>query len=505
VGAVTSYTFNNVTANHTISASFVRAYTITASAGTGGTISPTGAVVVNSGGNKTFTIAPNTGYIISDVRVDGASIGPVTSCPFNNVTADHTVAATFTRTYTLAALAGPNGAISPSGAVVVNAGTNKTFTITPNTGCIVSDVKVDGASVGAVTSYTFNNVTADHTIAATFTQRFTLTASAGSNGSITPSGAVVVNAGTNKTFTITPNSGYVVSDVKVDGASVGAVTSYTFSSVAADHTIQATFVQTFTITASAGAHGAIAPSGAVVVNAGANKSFTITPSAGYSVADVLVDGASAGAVRNYTFNSVAANHSISATFAIYDPPTVTTVECTGLGANTLTLNGDVSDLGAASSVKVSFQWGNTSGNYTNETPVQTVTSTGSFNHDFSSQLNPSQVYFVRAKADGGAAGVSYGAERMLLWCKVTVKMSNGTPIPGATVRGFAQANSSAKYPLGAGGLSDASGVAGIWLYQASWKFQVALTSGANWHTSGPFIPAPPMTSMSAIIGVTYTP
>jgi Malectin domain/Carbohydrate binding module (family 6) len=72
---------------------------------------------------------------------------------------------------------------------------------------------------------------------------FTITASAGSGGSISPSGAVVVNQGANQAFTITPSSGYTVSSVMVDGAGVGAVTSYTFLNVQANHTISAAFLK----------------------------------------------------------------------------------------------------------------------------------------------------------------------------------------------------------------------------------------------------------------------
>jgi hypothetical protein len=71
----------------------------------------------------------------------------------------------------------------------------------------------------------------------------------------------------------------------------------------------------YTITANAGLNGSISPVGAVPVNPGASQSFTITPDASFHVADVLVDGASAGAVTNYTFTGVAANHTISAGFA----------------------------------------------------------------------------------------------------------------------------------------------------------------------------------------------
>lgn len=70
---------------------------------------------------------------------------------------------------------------------------------------------------------------------------FVITASAGPGGSISPAGAVSVGYGRDQAFAITPNAGYRVADVVVDGASVGAVTSYVFTAVAADHTIQASF------------------------------------------------------------------------------------------------------------------------------------------------------------------------------------------------------------------------------------------------------------------------
>ena len=72
---------------------------------------------------------------------------------------------------------------------------------------------------------------------------YTITATAGANGSITPSGAVGVAAGGSQTFTISPSSGYVIDTLKVDGLEVTATTSYTFSDVNANHTIEVTFKQ----------------------------------------------------------------------------------------------------------------------------------------------------------------------------------------------------------------------------------------------------------------------
>ena len=71
-------------------------------------------------------------------------------------------------TYTITASTGPNGSISPSGEISVNHGSEQSFAITPNIGYIVEDVMVDGSSIGAVDTYTFTNITQNHTISVTF-------------------------------------------------------------------------------------------------------------------------------------------------------------------------------------------------------------------------------------------------------------------------------------------------------------------------------------------------
>jgi len=218
-------------------------WTITASAGANGSIAPSGSIGVDNGGSQAFTITPAAGYYVADVLVDGSSVGAVTSYTFSNVTANHTIAASFTvTTYVITASAGANGSISPSGADTVAYGSSPAFTITPATGYHVADVLVDSASVGAVTSYTFNNVTANHAIAASFAiNTYTITASAGPNGSITPNGTIEANYGDSLAFTITADAHFHVDSVVVDGSNAGAVTAYSFAHIAANHTIAAAF------------------------------------------------------------------------------------------------------------------------------------------------------------------------------------------------------------------------------------------------------------------------
>ena len=77
--------------------------------------------------------------------------------------------------------------------------------------------------------------------------KHTITATAGANGSISPSGNVEVVEGADQTFTITANEGYEIESLKVDGAAVSTATSYTFPNVRAAHTIEATFKQKITV------------------------------------------------------------------------------------------------------------------------------------------------------------------------------------------------------------------------------------------------------------------
>ena len=160
--------------------------TITATAGPGGTISPAGvfknwelhAYYPTLPMTTTFTITPDPGYAISDVLVNGVSVGAVVSYDFienGAVTgnANQTIEALFSAlpagTYNLWATTEGPGSITNPGLFVISPGQSLAYTITPDGGASISDVLVNGASVGAVSSYTFINVNSDQNIKAIFT------------------------------------------------------------------------------------------------------------------------------------------------------------------------------------------------------------------------------------------------------------------------------------------------------------------------------------------------
>ncbi len=221
----------------------VLTYNINASAGTNGSINPNGNVSVLEGGSQSFSINPNFGYHIDDVKVNNLSVGPVTNYEFSQVWANHTINATFAiNVYEIRSLPGPNGTINPSGNINVTHGNNQTFTIIPDEGYRILDVVVNGSSVGTPSSYTFTNVQQHHTLEVFFAIiTYTINVTSGPNGGIMPDGIVEVNHGSSPTFFMQPNSGYFVGNVFVNGASMGAVSSYKFENVSSNHTLHAIF------------------------------------------------------------------------------------------------------------------------------------------------------------------------------------------------------------------------------------------------------------------------
>lgn len=330
VDSMSSYTFTNVTNNHTIRAVFaINQYTITASSGPNGSISPNGIVPVSHGTNRTFLVIPNSGYHVDSVIVDGARVDSTTTYTFINVTAPHSIRAVFAvNHYSIAASAGPNGAIVPGGVLDVVQGGSQSFQFIPSPTYHVDSVLVDGARVDSTSGYTFVNVTANHTIRVVFAiDQYPITSSAGPHGTITPNGVVPVNHGGTQRFILTPDAGYHVDSLLVDGGAVDSLAGFTFFNVTSPHAIRAVFaINRYTINASSGAHGSIAPSGIVIVDYGENTTFTAVPDEGYS-ARFVVDGVPVNRNRTnagksaldgqpvmYTFTNVTANHSIVAEF-----------------------------------------------------------------------------------------------------------------------------------------------------------------------------------------------
>ncbi len=224
------------------------------------TTSPTGRQITVDGStyttSETFTwvigcshtigaFSPQSGgpgiqYVFSSWSDEGAQTHSVTT-----PSAAATYTAAFTIQYQLTTAVSPAGmgSISPdcSGGCWSASGNPAVFTIIPNTGYSAA---IGGSCGGTLVgnTYTTNAITGPCTINANFTlNQFTISTSAGTGGSISPSSIAKVNIGGSQAYTITPSTGYFIADVLVDNVSIGAVTSYAFVNVQTSHTISAMF------------------------------------------------------------------------------------------------------------------------------------------------------------------------------------------------------------------------------------------------------------------------
>jgi uncharacterized repeat protein (TIGR02543 family) len=138
-------------------------------AGANGTVNDTATVtftVEQGSTGETVTAAGNGGYHFASWD-DSASIPAARR---DTATADATYTASFAiNTYEIVASSGPNGSVTPAGTKTYDYGTTVTYTIAPASGYSIAQVLVDGSSVGASSTVVFKNISANHTVAATFT------------------------------------------------------------------------------------------------------------------------------------------------------------------------------------------------------------------------------------------------------------------------------------------------------------------------------------------------
>jgi len=315
-GTTATRTDINVVANITATATFaISTYSITASAGSNGTVTPAGTTIKNYGATQVYTIVPATGYHIASLTVDGKAVVPIVAAyTFSNTNTNHTINATFAiDTYTLTYTAGAKGTITGVSPQLVKYGAGGTeVTAVPNTGYHFVNW---GDNDSTVATRTDSNVTGSITTTAAFAiNTYTLTASAGRNGTVTPIGEAAMNFWESQTYTITPDADYTIASLMVDGKAVTIAATYTFENITLDHTIDATFaINTFTLTYIAGANGTISGITPQTVNSGTSGAQVIAvPSIGYH----FVKWSDGGTTAIRIDGDIIANMSVTATFEV---------------------------------------------------------------------------------------------------------------------------------------------------------------------------------------------
>ena len=276
----------------TFSADVKNSYKITGSYDSGCSISNV-PVTVAEGESVYIDVTKKQGYKITSVLVDGVSqslpsqtagSGTILTIPFTNVTSNHTITAVSTLyTYTISTSAGSGGSISSS--ITAQYGKNYTVNITPNTGYEISDVTVDGTSVGKQSSYTFNNVIANHTVYATFSKipetKYNVYVTTVDNGNIVVSPSVAT-AGTKISISVNPSTGYQLKQITSEPSVVISNNSFTMpeSNITLTAEFESVVIPNYTITIGTSLYGS-AVANYDTASAGTVITLTATPSTGY--------------------------------------------------------------------------------------------------------------------------------------------------------------------------------------------------------------------------------
>ena len=326
-------------------------YVVTPSAGANGSISPSTVQTVSSTKPVVFTLTPSSGFapIVND------NCGPAASSigTYNSGTGTYTlpvglqrdcqVNATFTTaTYTVSTNVGVGGSVDVA-SHVVNSGDTATFTFTPDVGHHffgASDTCGVGGSLDPQTGiYVTGTVTADCVVSATFAiDTFSLNYSVdnASHGSLTGTTSQTVDygsSGTAVTVTATPPYHFVKWSDNNSTAN-----PRTDTNVTANVNTTAIFaIDSFTVTATAGSHGAITPASQPVAS-GSTATFTVTPEVGYHVATVSGDTCTVTQTvgNTWTSSAITANCAVTATFkAGYVSVTPARILDTRAGATTV--------------------------------------------------------------------------------------------------------------------------------------------------------------------------
>lgn len=228
-----------------------------------------------------------------------------------------------------------NGTITP-GSTTIDWGTGKTFRVVADSGHEITQIKRDGVVIYDFTGskldmfdYKLENVVADTQIEASFTPVvYDITVITVGNGTINP-GSTTAVFGSSKVFTITPDEGYRIWSINLDGleetvtATSGNSQRYTLSNISSDHILSVKFVRSvLKITTTAGDNGTIRPT-ELEVEYNSFASVSIVPNEGYEISAIYIDGVQMnsaqvsknGVAQNISFENVIEDHHVQAYFS----------------------------------------------------------------------------------------------------------------------------------------------------------------------------------------------
>ena len=244
-----NWTIASVMDDLSLNAKFVRAgvRVVTYSSPDNGGVT-SGDGTYNVGTTVTVKASANSGYYFKYWKSNNKVVSKDKVFKITNVNNDLKLTAVFERNrFTVTTGVSPAGAGAVDGAGTYDPGSNVTLKAYAESSYNFKGWYSNYQLLSESTTFTINNINSDVNITAVFEKRgtaaFLMTSTAGSGGKITPAVSAPVPAGSNVSYTITPDAGYYISDVKIDGQSIGAVAIYGFTNVQANHTIEAFFAK----------------------------------------------------------------------------------------------------------------------------------------------------------------------------------------------------------------------------------------------------------------------
>ncbi len=285
------YTIPSVTEDMNVTASFkqVNCYvTVRKNHDNAGSV--TSSQNVGYGGAVTLEAKASSGYRFDCWKEGDNVISKDAKYTVSNITGNREFTAYFSRTqYKVSVSVTPQDTGYTAGGATYNAGDNVTLTATAYQGYHFEKWTSGDKVLGTDSTLVINNLQVDANIVANFAKdqakKYSITATcANKGGTISPAGTSTVSEGSNAIYSIVPDKGYMVSNVVVDNTSVGAVYSYTFTSVKGNHAIAVAFQPVPATTASTAATDTDASkqSAAAGSTASAKKSDSAAASSGAS-------------------------------------------------------------------------------------------------------------------------------------------------------------------------------------------------------------------------------
>ena len=218
-------------------------WTITCVADINGDISPSKTVILSHGDDQQFDFIPDSHFHVKDVRIDNVSIGSVEHYVFHNVSSDHTIQVEFeidTVTLTIEKKGTGTGIVRPNVGIYTNHyGSAYNLSAFPSESSDFKGWSGDRVSENTMTTIIMDS---DKTIVATFDiKTFTITPTAGENGSIVPSEPISILYNQSQMFKMLADRCYEVNDVVINGESRGKRLNHNFMNITSDQTIDVTF------------------------------------------------------------------------------------------------------------------------------------------------------------------------------------------------------------------------------------------------------------------------